>query len=95
MGSCSALDFGCYLEWIRDEIHAFFLYVVDLLLMGFVNVIAAIPVPSWASSAGSMFSSVSDEVWFFASVMQFDFGVTVVFSAYGLRFFIRRLPVIG
>jgi hypothetical protein len=34
-------------------------------------------------------------VLYFAQVMDFSFGLTVVASAYGIRFLIRRIPVIG
>lgn len=93
--SCKWYDVGCSLEWARDEAKELVLSWFHELLGALASVIEAIPMPSWATSGGSLFSSIPGSVGYFLSVMEFDFGVSVIASAYVLRFLIRRIPLIG
>ena len=76
------------LLWVPKEVYKW-------LVNGLSAVLSAIPVPSWVSGLDSAFSSIPDGVLYFLSAFNFGYGVTVIMSAYALRFVIRRLPVIG
>ena len=43
----------------------------------------------------NLFSSVGPEVLYIFNLLEFQYGLTVVFSAYGARFLLRRIPFFG
>ena len=67
----------------------------NLVLLGLAAVLNALPVPSWLSSAPSVFAAMPDSMAYFGSVFQVSNGVQIMLSAYVIRFVIRRLPLIG
>lgn len=95
-----------FFDAIWGFITSFFGWFVDVLLWvpkqlfaqfgdAIVAVVQAIPVPGFVSNVGGLFSAIPSSVWWFASVGEFKFGLSVIGLALGLRFVIRRLPVIG
>lgn len=76
------------LMWIPRELYS-------MLLDGLLAAITAIPVPAWAASAGSYALSISSDVMYWAAPFQLGSGLAILTSAYGVRFLIRRIPVIG
>jgi len=84
-----------FAQWLIDLL----LYVPRLLFAALMNALAelltAIPVPSWLDSAGSAFLNLSAGVMYWLEWFQLGTGISIVLSAYGLRFLIRRLPFIG
>jgi hypothetical protein len=90
------IDFLAHLaQWLHD----FFLFiprkVYALLCDGLVTVVQAIPVPSFFSDAGANLSAIPSGVAFFGSAFRIGDGLSIVLTAYLLRFLIRRIPVIG
>jgi len=94
------------LDWLRDWLNAFLTWIVDtalwlgltvydLVLSGFETVLAAIPVPSFFAGASASLSAIPPSVAYFAQALALGQGLSIVFTAYVLRFVIRRLPVIG
>lgn len=81
-----------FAKWVLDLVKALFLAVwnfvldafiavVDLLLQAFATLIAAIPVPSFASTGlGPLLASIPGDVWFFAG----HFRLTECFAVLGL-----------
>jgi len=82
-------------NWVVDFILGFPDYLFSLLVDGVVGFFNWLPVPSFFSAAASAFSSVPDEVVFFAQAFRIGEGVTLVLGAYLLRFILRRIPIIG
>lgn len=89
-------------EWLLGILQSILQYFVDLLLaqanwfwdallswLGTGFIIGII------QTTDTMFSAIPPGVWFFANVCQAPVGVTMILSAYLVRFFIRRIPIIG
>lgn len=91
--TCNLTDLDCQWTWIVDEIKGLFVWISEQVFNGMVAVLDAIPVPAWAANAGSI--GIPSEVVWAASAFELQYGAAVVASAYGIRFLIRRLPVIG
>lgn len=83
------------LNWIIDFIKDFPLWLFGKFAEGVVTFFNAIPVPSFFATAAGAFSGIPSSVVFFAQAFEMGFGVSVVLSAYVLRFVIRRIPFIG
>ncbi len=65
------------------------------LLDGLASILAAIPVPGFVNDAQNAFGSLSPGIVFFASKFAVPEILSMVIAAYGLRFLIRRIPIIG
>jgi len=46
-------------------------------------------------SLNQALSGFTPEIWFFVDLLRLDVGLPMIFSAYILRFSIRRIPIIG
>ena len=88
-----AVDF---IQGFFDELVELLLYVPRMLLSKFVDallaVVNSIPVPDFIGNAGSIFGGISPHVWWFASALEFGFGIGVIITAYLIRFGLRFLP---
>jgi len=82
-------------EWLVDLVKTFAKWVWQSILDGLAAIIEAVPVPSFVSDAGQMFSQIPPEVAAFWQYFAVSEGLTMVVAAYGLRFLIRRIPLIG
>lgn len=82
-------------DWLRDLLLWVPKKIWELIVDGVVGVLEAIPVPSWLSSAEGVFDAIPDGVVYFAQALQLPAGLSMVLSAYALRFIIRRIPIIG
>lgn len=82
-------------DWLRDLLLWVPKKIWEWVLDGVAAVLEAIPVPSWLSSAGSVFDAIPDGVLYFAQALQLPAGLSMVISAYVIRFLIRRIPIIG
>lgn len=83
------------LQWISDFFSNLPLIIWQKILEGLAAIIQAIPVPDFFNKAVNAFSSLPPQVVFAFDVMQFDVGLPMILTAYGLRFLIRRIPIIG
>lgn len=63
------------------------------VVIGFMPLVAAL-LPD-AVSLAPAFNAIPASVWFFLDVFKVGFGLQALATAYGTRFIIRRLPVIG
>ena len=83
------------LEWLLEA----FLWVprklTELILDGLAFVIESIPVPAFFSNAGGFLGAIDPTIVFFLESFAFAEGMAIVFSAFVIRFIIRRLPVVG
>jgi hypothetical protein len=83
------------LGWFKEFFTWLFQTIWAQILEGLAAVIAAIPVPDFVYQAQSAFGSLSGNILFFAQKFAFGEGVAMVLAAYGIRFLIRRIPLIG
>lgn len=84
-----------FASWLIDILLYVPRQLFSLLLQGLAAVLTAIPAPSWLSNIPSTMSGISSGIWYFAACAQIGTGMTIVISAYVLRFLIRRIPLIG
>lgn len=81
------------ITWFFDELLIWFQNIWNDFLGSFATVIEAIPVPDFMINVGSY--AVPDSILYFAGAFNLTIGVGIIVTAYTLRFFIRRIPVIG
>ena len=92
-------NFASWLLGLIDDFLQFLidlpLYLLDWIWAAFVGLLDSIPIASMVEQASSLFSAIPSSVWYFMNVFQVPLGITFVLTAYLIRFFIRRLPVVG
>ncbi|MAT82998.1 MAG: hypothetical protein CMD39_01785 [Gammaproteobacteria bacterium] len=69
--------------------------VFELLTVGLAELIIAIPVPDWVANIPAQFSGLIAGIEWAFWLFNVKAGLGIVISAYGLRFIIRRLPIVG
>lgn len=84
-----------FAQWLWTVISEFPLHVLSLLLQGLAAFINWIPAPGFFADAGSWIGNIPPLVAFLLSSLQIGSLVTVLVSAYTLRFVIRRIPFLG
>lgn len=82
-------------NFFKEQWEAGTLWAYEQFLSAGLFLIDLIGVPSALLSMGSIFSGIPEGVWFLLEPFQLEYGGPLIISAYGIRFFIRRLPVIG
>lgn len=91
--------FGDWLLSILQEILQFFVDAVvaiaDWLYQALLDLISTSFIVGLITSAGELFTAIDPSVWYFMNIFQIPFGITVITSAYLLRFLVRRIPFIG
>ncbi|WP_307941535.1 DUF2523 family protein [Pseudomonas mosselii] len=91
--------FGEWLLSILQQIIQFLadivIAVADWLWQAMLSLISSSSIVGLIEVAGGLFESIDPSVWYFMSIFQIPYGITVVLSAYVLRFLIRRIPFIG
>lgn len=92
-------DFAAWLKSIIEQVVQF---LIDLLFMilgwiwsAFVSLLDALGLSQQIDNAGHAFDAIPDGVWYFMNLFEIHLGLGLVMAAYGIRFFIRRLPVVG
>jgi hypothetical protein len=93
--SCSPFDVFCYLEWVFAELNAFVLYLTDMFLSGVVTLFEIIPAPDFLLNAQSVGGSIAPGALYFMTLFLLPTGLTMIVTAYTLRFLLRRIPFIG
>lgn len=76
------------LLWVPRQV---FKYAVD----GLLSVFNSLTPPDFIANVAAASAAIPGSVWYFASVLNLDIGLGIIVSAYGLRFLIRRIPIIG
>lgn len=89
-------------DWLLSILREILQFIVDLpvqiadwLWQTLLELISSSFIMGLLSSAGDLFTNISPSVWYFMNLFQIPFGITVVTSAYLLRFLVRRIPFIG
>ena len=83
------------LAWFKDLMLWIPRKLTELVLDGLALLIEAIPVPSFLLNAPGFLGAIDPTVAYFLEGFAFAEGLTIIFSAYVLRFLIRRIPVVG
>jgi hypothetical protein len=83
------------LAWLKELLLYIPLKVLQGVLDAAASLIEAIPVPSFMANLGDLFAGISPGMAYFVNDLHLGAGVTMVLSAYVIRFLIRRLPVVG
>lgn len=68
-----------------------FSWIVD----GILWLYDQIPVPDFINNIPSLFGNITSGVWWFLEPLHIGTGLAILLAAYAIRFFIRRLPIIG
>lgn len=91
--------FSDWLLSILQDILQFFVdavvAVADWLYQALLDLISTSFIVGLITSAGDLFTAIDPSVWYFMSIFEIPFGISVVSSAYLLRFLVRRIPFIG
>lgn len=82
-----------FAEWLLDILLYIPQKIWELILGAVAAVLEAIPVPAWMQT--DPFANINPGIAWMLNEFQIAFGLTVVLSALGIRFLIRRIPLIG
>lgn len=91
--SCSVYDVPCWLGWLMTEIKAMFLWIWLQILNAVAAFIEWIPVPDFLQNIDGF--QLPDNIIFFTTLFQIPAGLAIMVSAYTIRFFLRRIPIVG
>ncbi|MEM8684360.1 MAG: DUF2523 family protein [Pseudomonadota bacterium] len=69
--------------------------LAELILDGLAALIEAIPVPGFLQNASGFLGAIDPNVAYFLEGFAFAEGLSIILSAYVLRFLIRRIPLVG
>jgi len=91
-----------FAAWLKSIIEQILQFLIDLLFMvlgwiwsAFVSLLDTLGLSQQIDNAVHAFDAIPDGVWYFMNLFEIHLGLGLVIAAYGLRFFIRRLPVVG
>lgn len=91
-----------FANWLLDTLSAILQFLLDLpfhilswIWAGLMYIVDLLPVSDYVKQAATSLSMLPPSVWFFMNMFNIKFGLGVVMGAYLIRFFIRRLPVVG
>ncbi len=93
--SCKWYDLGCYIGWMQEEVKQFFVWIAEQVFNALISIIGAIPIPAWVQQGADVLSSIPAGVGYFVAPLNLGMGALILGSAYGVRFLIRRIPLIG
>ena len=82
------------LDSLYKLLQDFWNWILDSILDVFFGVLDAIPVPSFVADLSGYASQLGGATYWL-DVLNIGTGITMVFSAYIIRFSIRRIPFIG
>lgn len=83
------------LQWLLDVLLWIPRKIYGLILDALAAVINAIPVPDFITNLGPNVSAAFGAIGWWAELAMIPEGVTLILSAYVLRFLVRRLPLVG
>lgn len=89
-------------QFLNSAISDFFNFMIhlpELTYAWFTNGLAQFfrdfPVPDFIEGASKAFNSIPPEVVYFANAFRLTEGISIIMSAYILRFIVRRIPFFG
>ncbi len=82
-----------FIVWFFDEALIFLQQTWDSFISSFAFLVESIPVPDFMQNVSAL--SLPSSVLFYASAFNLPIGLGIIVSAYIVRFFIRRIPLVG
>ncbi|MEM7504701.1 MAG: hypothetical protein AAF417_21885 [Pseudomonadota bacterium] len=82
-------------QWLLDVFLFVPRYVFQQAAEAAAEFVEGLPVPDFITNWGQTMADIGGEFWWLASAFAIPEGFAIVLSAFLLRFFIRRIPVIG
>jgi hypothetical protein len=83
------------LTWLLDFVKWFAEWVYQEVMGALVGVLNAIPVPQFIQDAPSVLGALPGGIGWGLAAFKVPEGLLIVMTALLIRFFIRRLPIIG
>lgn len=85
------------IDWVFEQFRGIFWWVFGTVGEFVLWLIEGIPVPGWFDGATlqDLLAGIPAEVWWGIEFAQLPTGLAMVFGAYGIRFAVRRLPLVG
>ncbi|MEY8199725.1 MAG: hypothetical protein RPS47_10840 [Colwellia sp.] len=90
---CAWYDPLCGISGLIERLEQLFISIWNSLLSGLASLFELIPAPSFLANLTT--TELPSGVAWAVGIFQIEFGLSVVVSAYTLRFIIRRIPGIG
>lgn len=84
-----------FANWLKDVLLWVPRKLWAELLDGLASLLTAIPTPDFVIQAQNAFGDIPANVVFFATKFAVPEGIAMALAAYGIRFLIRRIPIIG
>lgn len=92
-------EFAAWLKSVLEQIAGFVFSVFDFTLLapfyGLMKLLDLLGVADAITDLSQKFNYLPDSFWYFANVCELKYGLSATIVAYCIRFFIRRLPVVG
>ncbi|MDY6948556.1 MAG: DUF2523 family protein [Pseudomonadota bacterium] len=83
------------LTWLKDLFVYIPLKIWQSVLDALAGLIEAIPVPAFMENLSSLVGALDPGIAYFVGPLNLGIGISMMLSAYVIRFLIRRLPVVG
>lgn len=91
-----------FAEWLISIIEQVIQFILDLPLViadwlwqALLYLISASYIVPILETGGDLFTNIDPGVWYFLGLVQLPYGISVITTAYALRFLVRRIPFIG
>lgn len=89
--SCDFYDIPCHANNLLQGFLELISRIYQSLIDSIIDLIELIPVPDFLSTQFTFPSEIS----YWLNIAEFSTGITIIVSAYLIRFIIRRIPIIG
>jgi len=90
-----ALLVETFLGWLFELVLWAPRKIFELFTDGLAAIVDSLPFPDWLGSVGNLWGGLSCSVGYFLIPFNIGYGMTIISSAYLIRFLIRRLPLVG
>lgn len=87
--------FADFIQHLFQTIEDFVELEYFMLSQNLTNWFMDLEPPEFFNTASQVLNSVPESVVYFADSFALDLGITMILSAYLIRFVIRRLPIFG
>jgi len=97
--SCDWYNVPCHVSsfasWLAKWAEWLPMKLFEKLMSALAAVVEAIPVPDFFNTAATSLNTIPSGVAYFVGFTELPAGIAMVLTAYGLRFALRRIPLIG
>ncbi len=83
------------LDGIYDVLSDFAVWLIDVVLNAAMTLLEAIPAPDFFANVATYAGQIPSDVLFWVDPLEIPTGLSIIMSAYILRFIIKRIPFIG